>query len=117
METSPLAKKHPENPALVRRFEAYVACQELANAFSEINDPDDQRERFLQQAQLAARGDEEAHPMDEDFLRALRDGTRPICDGREGQRSVALVRALYDSARTGAAVTLPVADHGAAGPV
>jgi predicted dehydrogenase len=53
----------------------------------------------------------------EDFLRALRDGTRPICDGREGQRSVALVRALYDSARTGAAVTLPVVDPGAAGSV
>jgi lysyl-tRNA synthetase, class II len=77
LETSPLAKKHPENPALVRRFEGYIACQEMANAFSEINDPDDQRERFLQQAQLAAKGDEEAHPMDEDFLRALEYGMPP----------------------------------------
>jgi lysyl-tRNA synthetase class 2 len=77
LETSPLAKKHPENPALVRRFEAYIACQELANAFSEINDPDDQRERFVQQSQLAARGDEEAHPTDEDFLRALEYGMPP----------------------------------------
>jgi lysyl-tRNA synthetase class 2 len=77
LETSPLARKRPDNPLLVRRFEVYVAQQEMANAFSEINDPDDQRERFLQQAQLAARGDEEAHPMDEDFLRALEYGMPP----------------------------------------
>ncbi len=76
-ETSPLAKKHPENPLQVRRFEGYIASQEIANAFSEINDPDDQRQRFLQQAQLAAGGDEEAHPMDEDFLRALEYGMPP----------------------------------------
>jgi lysyl-tRNA synthetase, class II len=77
LETSPLAKKDPQNPAFVRRFEGYITCQEIANAFSEINDPDDQRQRFLQQAQLAARGDEEAHPMDEDFLRALEYGMPP----------------------------------------
>jgi lysyl-tRNA synthetase class 2 len=77
LETSPLAKKHPENPALVRRFEGYVASQEMANAFSEINDPEDQRERFVSQAQLAASGDEEAHPMDEDYLRALEYGMPP----------------------------------------
>jgi lysyl-tRNA synthetase, class II len=77
LETSPLAKKNPENPSVVRRFEGYIAAQEIANAFSEINDPDDQRQRFLQQAQLAAHGDEEAHPMDEDFLRALEYGMPP----------------------------------------
>jgi lysyl-tRNA synthetase, class II len=77
LETSPLAKKRLDNPALVRRFEPYIACHEMGNAFSEINDPDDQRERFLQQAQLAAGGDEEAHPMDEDFLRALEYGMPP----------------------------------------
>jgi lysyl-tRNA synthetase class 2 len=77
LETSPLAKKRADNPALVRRFEPYIACQEMGNAFSEINDPDDQRERFLQQAQLAAGGDEEAHPMDEDFLRSLEYGMPP----------------------------------------
>src|SRR5205823_2320715 len=77
LETSPLAKKRADNPLLVRRFEGYIASQELCNAFSEINDPDDQRERFLQQAQLAARGDAEAHPMDEDFLRALEYGMPP----------------------------------------
>jgi lysyl-tRNA synthetase class 2 len=76
-ETSPLAKKNPGSPSVVRRFEGYLAAQEICNAFSEINDPDDQRERFLQQAQLAARGDEEAHPMDEDFLRALEYGMPP----------------------------------------
>ncbi|MBI3911760.1 MAG: lysine--tRNA ligase [Armatimonadetes bacterium] len=77
IETSPLAKKRPDNPRLTRRFEAYLATQEIANAFSEINDPIDQRERFLVQARLRAAGDLEAHPMDEDFLRALEYGMPP----------------------------------------
>jgi lysyl-tRNA synthetase, class II len=77
VETSPLAKKRADNPRLTRRFEGYVACQELANAFSEINDPIDQRERFQAQATLKEHGDEEAHPMDEDFLRALEYGMPP----------------------------------------
>jgi lysyl-tRNA synthetase, class II len=77
VETSPLAKKRQDNPRLTRRFEGYVACQELANAFSEINDPIDQRERFEDQLRQAASGDEEAHPMDEDFLRALEYGMPP----------------------------------------
>jgi lysyl-tRNA synthetase, class II len=77
IETSPLAKKMPENPALTRRFEVYFAAQERANAFSEINDPIDQRERFVGQVQMRAAGDEEAHPMDEDYLRALEYGMPP----------------------------------------
>ncbi|MDH7602468.1 MAG: lysine--tRNA ligase [Armatimonadota bacterium] len=77
IETSPLAKKRLDNPRLVRRFEAYVARQEVANAFSELNDPIDQRERFEQQMKMRAGGDEEAHPMDEDFLRALECGMPP----------------------------------------
>lgn len=77
VETSPLAKKRRDNPRLTRRFEAYVACQELANAFSEINDPIDQRERFQAQLELKQSGDAEAHPMDEDFLRALEYGMPP----------------------------------------
>lgn len=77
IETSPLAKKRPENPSLTRRFEVYVAKQEAGNAFSEINDPFDQRERFEQQARMRAAGDEEAHPMDEEFLRALEYGMPP----------------------------------------
>jgi lysyl-tRNA synthetase class 2 len=71
VETSPLAKKRPDNPALTRRFEVYVATQELGNAFSEINDPLDQRARFENQLLQRQAGDEEAHPLDEDFLRAL----------------------------------------------
>ena len=77
LETSPLAKKHPRNPNLTRRFEVYTATQELGNAFSEINDPLDQRERFENQVKQRAMGDEEAHPMDEDFLRALEYGMPP----------------------------------------
>jgi len=77
IETSPLAKKVPGNDKIVRRFELYIGCQEMANAFSEINDPIDQRERFLKQAEMRASGDLEAHPMDEDFLRALEYGMPP----------------------------------------
>jgi lysyl-tRNA synthetase class 2 len=77
IETSPLAKKRQDNPRLVRRFEPYIAAKEVGNAFSEINDPLDQRERFLAQARMRASGDEEAHPMDEDFLRALEYGMPP----------------------------------------
>jgi len=76
-ETSPLAKMHPDNPALTRRFELYLAGQELGNAFSEINDPIDQRRRFEGQLSQRAAGDEEAHPMDEDFLTALEYGMPP----------------------------------------
>ena len=77
LDTSPLAKKRPDNPSLTRRFEIYVAGQELGNAFSEINDPLDQRERFEQQIQQRDEGNEEAHPMDEDYLRALEYGMPP----------------------------------------
>lgn len=77
LETSPLAKKNPDNPALTRRFEVYIATQELGNAFSEINDPIDQRERFEDQVRQRAEGDEEAHPLDEDFIRALEYGMPP----------------------------------------
>ena len=76
-ETSPLAKKVPGDPSLTRRFEIYMAAAELGNAFSEINDPLDQRERFTAQSALRAGGDAEAHPMDEDYLRALEYGMPP----------------------------------------
>ncbi len=76
-ETSPLAKKRPDDPTKTRRFEVYIATQELGNAFSEINDPLDQRERFEAQAALRVAGDDEAHPMDEEFLRALEYGMPP----------------------------------------
>lgn len=77
LETSPLAKKRADDPSFTRRFEVYIAKQETGNAFSEINDPFDQRERFEGQVEMRAAGDEEAHPMDEDFLRALEYGMPP----------------------------------------
>lgn len=77
IETSPLAKKDPNNPRMTRRFEGYVLGREVCNAFSEINDPIDQRERFEQQMGERAKGDDEAHPMDEDFLYALECGMPP----------------------------------------
>lgn len=77
LETSPLAKKHPDDPTLVRRFEAYVAMQEVGNAFSELNDPTDQWARFTAQADLRAGGDEEAHPLDTEFVKAMTYGMPP----------------------------------------
>jgi len=77
VDLSPLAKKKPDNPFLVERFELFIAGREISNAFSELNDPMDQRERFLSQLEARARGDEETHPMDEDFIRALEYGMPP----------------------------------------
>jgi lysyl-tRNA synthetase class 2 len=77
VEISPLAKKKPDNPELVERFELFIGGLELGNAFSELNDPLDQRERFLQQKRQREAGDEEAHPMDEDYIRALEYGMPP----------------------------------------
>lgn len=76
-ETSPLARKKPGEPHLTRRFECYLAGRETGNAFSEINDPLDQKERFEFQAGQSAAGDEEAHPYDADYLRALEYGMPP----------------------------------------
>jgi lysyl-tRNA synthetase class 2 len=72
-----LAKKHRTEPGLVERFELIVNRKEIANAYTELNDPIDQRERFEDQLKLAARGDDEAMAMDEDFLRALEYGMPP----------------------------------------
>ncbi len=77
VDLSPLAKRKPDNPALVERFELFIASREIANAFSELNDPMDQRQRFQAQVAAKARGDEEAHWMDEDFVRALEYGMPP----------------------------------------
>ncbi len=77
VEMSPLAKKHRTHPGLVERFEAVCNCKEICNAFSELNDPIDQRERFQEQLELGKRGDDESMVLDEDFLNALEVGMPP----------------------------------------
>jgi lysyl-tRNA synthetase class 2 len=77
VEISPLAKAHPDRPRIADRFELYAAGMEVANGFSELNDPLEQRERFLEQRREREHGDLEAHQMDEDFIRALGHGLPP----------------------------------------
>ena len=77
IEVSPLARKNDQNPALVDRFELYIAGRELANAFSELNDPADQRQRFFKQMAARAAGDDTANPIDDDYVRALEYGMPP----------------------------------------
>jgi lysyl-tRNA synthetase class 2 len=82
VETSPLSKNKPDEPEFVERFEIYAAGMEIGNAYTELNDPQEQRRRFEMQLGMAERGDEEAHRMDEDYLRALSYGMPPT--GGEG---------------------------------
>jgi lysyl-tRNA synthetase class 2 len=106
LEVSPLSRKNDQNPSMVDRFELYIGGREIANAFSELNDPVDQKERFLNQLQQREGGDEEAHEMDEDYIRALEYGMPPTAG--EGIGIDRLVMIMTNSASIRDVILFPL---------